>query len=177
MNMKKIEELSGFRKPNEQERKSISCYFQNVFQGTIRTCKNVSTILCVIGVLAMGSYGINGVVGIGIGLLAFAAAFAAIWTKKKYEGNIQILKNGQFQVLEGKVIEMSTNTEYPGVANVRFQSVQGEVMEMLCTVRMENLQIGTPLLLAYVDKSTIKGGISRAFTPYMLTEEGMKHWL
>ena len=48
---------------------------------------------------------------------------------------------------------------------------------MLCTVRQEELQVGTPLLLAYADESVVKGGISRAFTPYMMTEEGAKHWL
>lgn len=48
---------------------------------------------------------------------------------------------------------------------------------MLCTVRQEELQVGTPLLLAYADENVVKGGISRAFTPYMMTEEGLRHWL
>lgn len=52
-----------------------------------------------------------------------------------------------------------------------------ETLKMLCTVRQEELQVGTPLLLAYADENVVKGGISRAFTPYMMTEEGLRHWL
>lgn len=67
--------------------------------------------------------------------------------------------------------------DYPGCCNVRFRSRQGELMKLMCTVRVKGLQEGTPLLLAYADDTVVKGGISRAFTPYMLTEDGLKHYL
>ena len=56
MNMKKIEELTGFRNPNDQEKDRISRYFQNVFQKNIKTCQTASAVLCVVGVLCMTSY-------------------------------------------------------------------------------------------------------------------------
>ena len=106
--------------------------------------------------------------------------YIGVWNtsdKKKYLNNIQVFQNGQFQILEGNVAEIFANMEYPGCCNVRFQSAKGETLKMLCTVRQEELQVGTPLLLAYADENVVKGGISRAFTPYMMTEEGLRHWL
>ena len=175
--MKKIEELTGFRRPDTHEKEWIGRYFEKIFQGNIKVYKGLSSILCVAGIFSMSAYSVGGIVALAIGIAAFALAFGTIWKKKGYQENIRALKNGQFQVLEGNVAEIFENMEYPGCCNVRFQSSRGETLKMLCTVRQEELQIGTPLLLAYADESVIKGGISRAFTPYMLTEEGMKHWL
>lgn len=175
--MKKIEELTGFRKPNEYEKEWIGRYFEKVFQGKIKVYKGISSILCVVGVFSMSAYSVGGIMAFVIGIVAFALVFDTIWKKKEYQENIRALKNGQFQVMEGNVAEIFADTEYPGCCNARFQSLRGETLKMLCTVRQEELQIGTPLLLAYADESVIKGGISRAFTPCMLTEEGMKRWL
>lgn len=110
-------------------------------------------------------------------------AWKADWWQewKQREGNlqtkIQAFKNGEFRVLNGTATEISANMEYPGCCNVRFRSEQGELMKLMCTVRVEGLQEGTPLLLAYADDTVVKGGISRTFTPYMLTEDGLKHYL
>lgn len=175
MNMKKIEELTGFRNPNDQEKDRISRYFQNVFQKNIKTCQTASAVLCVVGVLCMTSYDSMGIMSIIIGLLAFAAAFSAIWTKKGNQQKIEIFKNGRFQVLEGKVMESSMHPDYPGVFNIRFQSWKGENAVGWYRVRQEELQIGTPLLLVYVDKSVINREICRTFTPYMLSDEGLNY--
>lgn len=175
--MKKIEKLTGFRRPDEHEKEWIGRYFEKIFQGNIKVYKGISSILCVVGIFSMSAYSVGGIVALVIGIAAFALAFVTIWKKKGYQENIRAFKNGQFQVLEGNVAEIFANMEYPGCCNVRFQSARGETLKMLCTVRQEELQIGTPLLLVYADESVIKGGISRTFTPYMLTEEGMKHWL
>lgn len=175
--MKKIEELTGFRNPNEYEKAFIGQYFEKIFRQKIKVCKGLSTILCVIGIFCMSAYSVSGFLALVIGIIAFALAFETIWTKNGYQKKIQAVKNGQFQVIEGNVTEIFAEMEYPGCCNVRFQSSRGETLKMLCTVRQEGLQIGTPLLLAYVDECVVKGGMSRTFTPYMLTEEGMKHWL
>lgn len=131
----------------------------------------------VIGIFCVSACSVRGFLALVIGIIAFISAFGTLRTKKKYLNNIQVFQNGQFQVLEGNVTEIFANMEYPGCCNVRFQSAKGEILKMLCTVRQEELQVGTPLLLAYADENVVKGGISRAFTPYMMTKEGSRHWL
>lgn len=72
-------------------------------------------------------------------------------------------------------MESSMHPDYPGVSNIRFQSWKGENAVGWYRVRQEGLQIGTPLLLVYVDKSVINRGICRTFTPYMLSDEGLNY--
>lgn len=175
--MKKINELTGFRDPNACEKEFIGQYFEKVFQHQMKTCMGLSIIFCVIGIFCVSACSVRGFLSLVIGLIAFILAFGTLRTKKKYLNNIQVFQNGQFQVLEGNVTEIFANMEYPGCCNVRFQSAKGEILKMLCTVRQEELQVGTPLLLAYADENVVKGGISRAFTPYMMTKEGSRHWL
>ena len=175
--MKKINELTGFRDPNACEKEFIGQYFEKIFQHQIKTCKGLRIILCVIGIFCVSACSVRGFLALVIGIIAFILAFGTFRTKKEYLNNIQVFKNGQFQVLEGNVTEIFANMEYPGCCNVCFQSAKGETLKTLCTVRQEELQVGTPLLLAYADESVVKGGISRAFTPYMMTEEELKHWL
>lgn len=127
----------------------------------MKTYMGLSIIFCVIGIFCVSACSVRGFLSLVIGLIAFILAFGTFRTKKKYLNNIQVFQNGQFQVLEGNVTEIFANMEYPGC----------------CNVRQEELQVGTPLLLAYADENVVKGGISRAFTPYMMTEEGLRHWL
>ena len=159
------------------EKEFIGQYFEKVFQHQMKTCMGLSIIFCAIGIFCVSACSVRGFLSLVIGLIAFILAFGTLRTKKKYLNNIQVFQNGQFQVLEGNVAEIFANMEYPGCCNVRFQSAKGEILKMLCTVRQEELQVGTPLLLAYADENVVKGGISRAFTPYMMTEEGSRHWL
>ena len=177
MNGKKIEEMSGFRAPSEYERKAVSHYFQKWFQKRIKFCKRCSSVLCAIGVLNVAFYESAGILAIILALIAFGMAFICIWTKKENQEKIQVFAQGHFQILDGMVSEISVNPDSPGFSNVRFQSKYGEVLSIWCAVRQEELQIGTPLILAYVDDKTVKGGIFRAFSPYMLTEEGLKYQL
>lgn len=173
----KVGELTGYRNPEKNEIENISSYFEQVFRHTITVCRVAVVLSCIIAIIDITAYDSYGWLSVVIGVVALASALSAVRTAKRNKKSIQMLKEGNFQVLEGKVMEISANTEYPGVSNVRFQSVYGEVMKEWCAVRMEGLEIGTPLLLAYADENVVKKGISRAFTPYMLTEEGKKHYL
>lgn len=172
--MKKIEELSGFRKPTNEEKEIISQYFQAIFTRDMKVCKYVSIFLSSIGITALLSMIFSGPI---VGIVCLIFAIYAITVKKRYQNNIDVFKNGKFQVLEGTVQEMSVNVDYPGAFNVRFQSNNGEILRQWCTVQQRDLQLDTPLLLAYAGNDLIKGGISRAFTPQMLSSDALKHFL
>lgn len=176
-NYKRIEELNGFRKPNEQEKDFIGRYFEKIFQYDKKVSMGLAVILWVAGGFALVSIMVCGITAAIISMGFFIAAFLATKHMRDNEKKIQAFKNGEFRVLDGTATEISTNMEYPGCCNVRFCSKHGELLKLMCTVRVEGLQEGTPLLLAYADDTVVKGGIFRAFTPYMLTEDGLKHYL
>lgn len=176
-NYKRIEELNGFREPNEQEKDFIGRYFEKIFRYNKKVSVGLAVILWVAGGFALVSVMVRGIPAAIISMGFFIAAFFTIKHMRDNEKKIQAFKNGEFRVLNGTATEISANMEYPGCCNVRFRSEQGELMKLMCTVRVEGLQEGTPLLLAYADDTVVKGGISRTFTPYMLTEDGLKHYL
>ena len=176
-NYKRIEELNGFRKPNEQEKDFIGRYFEKIFQYNKKVSVGLAIILWVAGGFALVSIIVRGISAAVISVGFLIAAFLTTKHMKDNEKKIQAFKNGEFRVLEGTATGISANMDYPGCCNVRFRSRQGELMKSMCTVRVKGLQEGTPLLLAYADDTVVKGGISRAFTPYMLTEDGLKHYL
>lgn len=176
-NYKRIEELNGFREPNEQEKDFIGRYFEKIFRYNKKVSVGLAVILWVAGGFALVSVMVRGIPAAIISMGFFIAAFFTTKHMRDNEKMIQAFKNGEFRVLNGTATEISANMEYPGCCNVRFRSEQGELMKLMCTVRVEGLQEGTPLLLAYADDTVVKGGISRTFTPYMLTEDGLKHYL
>lgn len=176
-NYKRIEELNGFREPNEQEKDFIGRYFEKIFRYNKKVSVGLAVILWVADGFALVSVMVRGIPAAIISMGFFIAAFFTIKHMRDNEKKIQAFKNGEFRVLNGTATEISANMEYPGCCNVRFRSEQGELMKLMCTVRVEGLQEGTPLLLAYADDTVVKGGISRTCTPYMLTEDGLKHYL
>ena len=177
MTVKKVKDFSGFRVPNESEKKAVNHYFQKLLAKRIKFCKRFNIVLCAIGVLNVAFYESAGILVIVLALIAFGMAFLSTQTQKGNQKKMQVFAQGNFRVLDGMVSEISVNPDSPGFSNVRFQSKYGEIFKTWCAVRQEELQIGTPLILVYVDDKTIKGGICSAFSPYMLTEEGSKHQL
>lgn len=173
----KINEISGLRRPTIQEHKKIAKYFDGFYAARIRTCSRLSVVLCVLGVIFFSSFSTLGIPAIVIGALGFIWAFKLIRDKKAFQNWNHIFEEGQFFVLEGAVKEIGTNIDRTGADNVKFISVHGQVLDEWYVARQEYLHVGAPLLLVYVDENMIKGGYSHVFTPYMLTEGGMKHRL
>lgn len=174
---KKAGELTGFRKPIENEKDKICRYFENIYRSKKRLFQIFNIIFVVMAIFTLDLRHTNGSFAVFTGLISIAGILGMIWTKRSYRKNIQPFLIGDFHLLEGKVSEISTNMEYPGAVNVRFQSAEGETWNMVGTVRKEGVQIDSPLLLVYAENAAVKEGISRVFTPYMLTDEGMKYRL
>lgn len=170
---KKVEDLKGFREPTEKESNAIAEFFTAYFQRAIKTCKKLSSITSVLGVIFMASYATTGILSIIVGLLLFATTFWAIWKKKGFQENIGVFKRKNYCVLDGSVYEKSVH-ETPGTELVKFVSQYGEKPKGNYIVNSRDLEIGTRLLLVYVGSDQMKGGFSYAFTAYMLTEEGIR---
>lgn len=170
----KIKNMAGLRRPEEQERQAISCYFEKYFSDSQKMQKKMAVLLCVFGVLSMSSFKATGLI---VGAVLFALVYSIYSNVRSYRGKIAAFQKGEFWVLEGKVTEFSIHPDYPGVFNARFQSLLGEDAPGWFRVRQEGVQIGTPLLLMYAEKDVMKKDIYRTFTPHVLTEDGLKHCL
>lgn len=60
-NYKRIEELNGFRKPNEQEKDFIGRYFEKIFQYNKKVSVGLAIILWVAGGFALVSIIVRGI--------------------------------------------------------------------------------------------------------------------
>lgn len=170
---KKVKDLKGFREPTEKEGNAIEEFFTAYFQRAIKTCRRLSSITSALGIIFMALYATTGILSIIVGLLLFVATFWTIWKKKGFQENIGVFKRKNYRVLDGSVYERSVH-ETPGTELVKFVSQYGEKLKETHIVNSRDLEIGTRLLLVYVGPDQMKGGFSYAFTPYMLTEEGMR---
>lgn len=169
-----VEELCGFRVPSEGELAAVVRYAAAYFQSRIRTSKMIAAFLTSIGfILLLGSRG--NLPAILFGVVLFAASFACVAEKNRLKEKVHVFEAGNFRVLDGTVCEITVNYDTPGVSNVKFLSCSGQKFNRWCGVRQEALAAGTPLLLVYVDKTAIRGGITWAFTPFMLTKEGIAY--
>ena len=177
MNTKNIEEMTGFRYPTEKELELLKPYFSAHYKKRIRTCNRTSIVFCVIGVAFFSSFQRLGIPGMIVGTLFFLLAARMIIGKKKYQKAEKIYGNGEFQVLEGNISEFSVDTSTSNQDTVKFVSKSGQQFDHWLGVHTRDLRVGTELLLVYADP--LKTGDKRiyAFTPDMLTEDGIRHTL
>lgn len=170
---KKVKDLKGFREPTEKEGNAIGEFFTAYFQRAIKICRRLSSITSVLGIVFMASYASMGILAIIIGLLLFGVTFWTIWQKKSYQEKISVFQRKNYGVLDGSVCERAVH-ETPGTELVKFVSQYGEKLDKTYIVNSRGLENGTRLLLVYVGPDQMKGGFSYAFTPYMLTEAGIR---
>lgn len=171
--MKQIKELQGFRTPTQQEVQVIRPYFQKLFDRDLHITKTSAILFGIVTAASLLCVSIAGIPALAVCVISFFIAVTALRSKQNNMKKLQDIQNGNYQVLDGTVDEISVNPDFPGTINVRFRSCHGEVLKTWCTVRMEEVQVGTSLLLVYFPAYEL----SRTFTPFMFTEEGLKHWL
>lgn len=177
MQTEKIETLTGWRNPTYKEQQDVGEYFENYYAANIRVANGASSILTILGIIFCSGYKSGDIFFCIVGIVLFGIVFKMIWDKNDTKRKIPILKNGNFKVMNGQVCEFKSHWESPGAYYANVISEYGEKIDTPFLVRGEGLEIGTPVLVVYVNPQTIKGGLVRAFTPYMLTSEGIKHRL
>ena len=173
----KIDEMTGFRRPSEEERAGVSRHMRYYYNTTTKQTRIIGIILAVLGaLLIIGGIAGRNVIGAVLGAAAIAGAVMAFRTLSAYRKETDRFERGDFRVLDGKVSKRELCPDIPGVSSVEFTSLTGQVADGMFEVRQEGLEIGTPLLLVYVSGEERKEGgkFTWAFTPFMLTEEGAR---
>lgn len=177
MNTKNIEEMTGFRDPTEKELELLKQYFSVYYKKRIRTCNRTNMVFCVIGVAFFASFLQLGIPGMIVGAIFFLLTAHMVIGKKKYQKAEKVYGNGKFQVLEGNISELSVDTATSNQDSVKFVSRNGQQFDHWLGVHTKNLRVGTELLLVYADPSESGDKRIHAFTPDMLTEDGIRHTL
>lgn len=177
IDMGKLEALTGWRNPTYKEQNDVGKYLENYYAANIRVANGIIIILAILEILfRLGLK--NGRIFLDIvGIVFLGIAFKVLLDKNNEKRKISVFKNGNFKVLDGQVCEFKSHSESPGVYHANVISADGEKIDTSFLLRGEGLKIGSPVLVVYADPQTIKGGLIRAFTPYMLTNEGIKHRL
>ncbi|MCD7893378.1 MAG: hypothetical protein LUG60_06710 [Erysipelotrichaceae bacterium] len=170
-----INNLDGIRRPTLDEINKITRYYEHLYQTNDRTHKTLIVVFSVLGIVSMFAYTTSGLGAIVVGIIFLTIAFQLIRGVFEAEAHLNVFRSGDFIVIPGSVYKIMTDTtDLPGVSDVWFMSLGGKKLNLEFQVRRTDLQIGTPLLLIHVDEDKIKHGLTRVFTPFMLSEEGLK---
>ena len=179
MRIRSASELTGLRFPTEEEKAAVAEAVSAGLSANIRLTKAMGILLPAVGLLlAAGAVSgtvqgtaaravlfILAVIGIAAGLSAFAHV-------RRMRAQIGAFCDGQFRVADGRVGRIEVNPEMPGISNASFVTGRDEELAGLYRVRQEGLEEGTPLLLVRWEERGREE--TRAFTPFMLTGEGIR---
>ena len=177
-----IEELDGIRVPTQEEIARIGRYMRCYYQDNDRLTRILMPAFLVLGLLLVCGV----LLGVAkatsqrlafllLGLILLGVGISGMVHLRTLEARIRPFEQGAFHVVNGSVGEISPNLRYPGIQNVRFVSAGGIALDGYYEARQEELQLGTPLLLVFIKKDEWRfGDFQWVFTPFMLTEEGIK---
>ncbi|MCD7884793.1 MAG: hypothetical protein LUI87_13980 [Lachnospiraceae bacterium] len=170
-----LSEFDGIRRPTPDETYKITRYYEHLYGRNGRTNRILGKVFIVLGFVFICGYMVSGAASIVFGVIFFAIAFGFIKGKNEAKADLNVFRSGDFIVIPGSVCEIKTDTTgMLGVSVVRFISHGGKKLDAQFEVRRTQLQMGTPLLLIHVDEDKIRHGLTRVFTPFMLTEEGLE---
>ena len=172
-----MDRITGFRSPTQSEINSVSKYMKAYYRTNSKISGIAGIILATLGLLLVnGSRGGNSFLPLILGGCSLAGAFMALYNTFTNRKEAARFAKGEFHVLDGKVTDIQMTPEIPGVNIVKFTSNRGQTLDGWFEVRREGLRIGTPLLLVYIPKEEERktGDFQWAFTPFMLTEEGIR---
>lgn len=169
------------RIPTSEEIGQISKWIKEYNSSKIKTNKMLSTALTIIGLILVGSIGVNmdgpTIFGLFSGLICFLLVFLCIRAKNKYLNENAGFLSGEFLVIDGTVSKMETNIDTPGCINIWFLSKDQQFNDGWYRVRQENIEIGSPLILIIPNSERTKKFSSIAFSEFMLTDDGIRlHW-
>lgn len=169
-----IENLIGFRAPSDQEQQKIGCYLLQKYKQDIKSYQKQEIILVVFASLLTLSLmsTVSELVFLPFAFMEGVMVLGAFSYLEKIRKNLRVelslWSTGNYKVLDGTVLEIEANSNELGMINVRFQSTAGEILEGVYTIPMQNVHIGSPLLLAYMQTEDLSS--THIFTIYMMTE-------
>lgn len=168
----------SYRSPTAYEVEQIAKCAKKRDASVGRTCKAVSVVLVLVGVLMMGAIvadiSTHALFTAIVGLLSFLLAYLLMQSKRIYTEEAEAFASGRFLVVDGIVAKMETNPDTPGCCNIWFVSNDKSVNEGWFRVRQEDVAIATAVKLVVGGK---KHRVRRVFSDFMLTEEGIElHW-
>jgi hypothetical protein len=171
------EALVGLRRPTARECERITQHIRTEYSSKIRFRGRVGSALCIAGLIFMCSTTADCLTGIFLGIVCFVAAFFSVYGKNRLKRIIKNFEAGNFRVLDAVVLEITANPSTPGVSNVRCGDRNGHQIPGLFRARQEDLAVGANILYVCGTFEGEKRPMERVFTPYMLTDEGIKkHW-
>ena len=172
---------TDYRLPTDEEAAGVAADVYYHCKGNIRWYKFLFWVISIIGAL-----GVVGSLGqeleswwakLLMTALMFGFFFFIAWMLykgyKELEAIVDVYATGQFYVVDGYV---SRTEEYVGWRNkiyVGFTSKSGKTIDGTCAVPARGVEVGTPLLLVYIDESfklPVKE-VMTAYTPAMLAGE------
>ena len=176
--MKEVIDLSKFRKPTQYEVEQISKSFGNYYSFNVKMGKCASTILAVIGAIILMNVG-NGNFGTRLvscvcSVICFLMTYKMIKSKNDAVEKLKEYQQGHFWVLEGYAERVERSSDMPGCFDVWFVSDDNSYHSPCHSVRMENMQKGSRLLLVQPNSAGEKAGDTYVFSEFMLTNEGVK---
>ncbi|MCD7883654.1 MAG: hypothetical protein LUI87_08125 [Lachnospiraceae bacterium] len=167
--------LDGVRKPTQDEIYKITRYYEHLYRNGERTLRPLIVVFVALGLICIYGYTVSGTASVVIGIIFLAIAVGLIKGQMDGPSELNVFRSGDFIVIPGSVYEIITDsTGMLGVDDVKFMSRSGIKLDVEFRVRLTQLKVGTPLLLIHVDEDKIKHGLTRVFTPFMLSEEGLK---
>lgn len=171
-------DCSGFREPTRYEFERVSKFFQELGKKKIRFLRRFSIVSEVVGVLFLLMFVI--IFPIKGEFFSFVAAIICIATAFHYNNNqkhcidmMVAFNTGEFIVMDVTVLKLETEPDGAGLLNVWLASNDGKrEFKPHYVVRMEDVSVGSQLLLVYPKSDYLKKDCCKAFTSFMLTDEG-----
>jgi hypothetical protein len=167
-------EFAGLRRPTAYECERITKHIQAEYGSYLRFRVIFALILGVLGLLLMIG---GGTAGLITGILCLISAGYAVYGRKRLNNIIKTYETGNFSVLDAKVDGIIANPDQPGAYSIKCSDKTGNQIPGLFKARKEDLSVGQDIIYVKCVVDGEKNPLERVFTPYMLTDEGIKkHW-
>ncbi len=165
-----------FRMPTDEEKKRISNAIKAHNRKAIKGNNFMASVFGVFagfGILSIDFSDIkNSFFSLIMAIVGILCVVMFVGFAKTSKAESQIYEKGAFKVIDGYVSEKAPNTEKVGYVNVWFKS--NSYSNGWYQVRVEDVEVGTRLILAKPDIQIGKKLVCHVYTPFMLTDEGIK---
>lgn len=171
--------MFGLRRPTDDETAIVGEYMRLYFRPLFRTYLIACTLCAILGgVFVLGSFqdyqdGTSVFPELVIGLCLVAGIPFFVKERNDDHAMLDMFLQGDFNVLDGKVSRI-IRIERTAWNGIEFVSDYGEVFPIKpLAVRLEGLKTGIPILLVVMENG--KKDFIKAFTPFMLSHEGIRY--
>ncbi len=170
---------AGFRHPTEYEIQRVSACIELSNNKSIRRNKRLKIFFMAMGIFMVTTSGTQDypLVIISIGIVCLLLGLLCVFNRKTLIMENNAVKKGNFYVRDGYISKLEANATTTGCLNAVFTSVEGTFTDRYYRVRTEQVTEGTPAILVHIYYDPAKAAHKYLFTPFMLTDEGIRlHW-